>query len=92
MAIVAVIATCNVCGIFPRRHYAVVTRTAAAENLSVVDSEWWYPEIGCVAVLTDFGAVDVRSVFAGCFSAIVAVDAIARDIQVIKIRGQPGDS
>lgn len=44
-----------------------------------------------MAVLADVGRRDMRRVFAGRVGAIVAANAIARDVGVIKICREPGD-
>ena len=42
-----------------------------------------------MAVLADIGRVHMRWVLAGCVSAIVATEAIARDIGVVEYRRNP---
>lgn len=43
-----------------------------------------------MAILADISRRDVRGVLAGRIHAIVTIDAIARDVQMIKISRYPG--
>lgn len=42
-----------------------------------------------VTILTDVGRVDMRGVFACGIRAVVAADAIVRDVHVIEVRRNP---
>lgn len=44
-----------------------------------------------MAVFADIGRLNMREVLARSVGAVVAAGAIARDIDVIEIRGQPGN-
>ena len=44
-----------------------------------------------MAVLADIGRRDVGRALAGCVGAVVAADAVARDVHVIEIGREPGD-
>jgi len=55
----------------------------------VVDPVGWYPDIGCMAILADVGGLDVSRVLARGIGAVVATGAIACDVDVIEIGGQP---
>ena len=64
---------------------AVVTGVAGAYDLCVINCEHWREDICVVAVFTDITGLNVRQVLAGRIYAIVAVDAISGDVQMIEI-------
>lgn len=45
------------------------------------------PHIAVVAVFTDIACLNVRGALACRFDAVVATDAVARDIDVIEVGG-----
>ncbi len=49
------------------------------------------PDVRRVAILTNIACLDVGRVFAGCVGAVVATGAIAGNVHVIEIRGQPAN-
>lgn len=53
MAVVAVIATCNMCRILASRGRAVVTREAGTDDLQVINDISWFPYDVVVAVCTN---------------------------------------
>lgn len=55
----------------------------------MVDCERRGPCVRVVAVFAHVAGLDVRGSFAGCLSTVVAVDAIAGDVDVIKICRKP---
>ena len=55
MAIVASVATGDVCRVFADRRDAVVTGSACADDLRMIDGEDRCEHIGCVAVLANVG-------------------------------------
>lgn len=71
---------------------AVVTRRAGAQHLAVVDGNDRRPNGRAVAILADVGRRGVQWTLAGRVFAVVATDAVAGDIRMIKVRGRPGDS
>ena len=87
MAVVAISAASDMRWGFACRNDAVVAGTAGSNNLGVVHSESWNPDIGVVAVLANFCSQNMRRVLAGRFDAVVAACAIAGDTHVIKISG-----
>ncbi len=70
---------------------AVVARRAGTEYLGVVYVKHWRPDSWCMTVFADVGRKSMLWVFAGCYRAVVTAEAIASDIGVIEIRGQPRD-
>ena len=89
VAIVAVIATGNMRCILAGRSIAIVARRTGTDDLRVIDRIGRHPGIRFVAILTDIRCLDVSRGFAGCIRAIVTVDAITRNVDVIEIRGDP---
>lgn len=77
---------------FANRSQAVVARTARANDLRVINGHHRRKYIGRMAIFADIGRIDVPDILAGCLSAIVAANAIAHDIQVVEIRGNPAKS
>ena len=55
----------------------------------MVDSKGRRPHIRIVAILTDIGCQNMCRALTRCFDTVVTADAIARDVQVIEISGQP---
>ena len=55
----------------------------------MIDRKGRRPYVGVVAILADIGCQHMCRVLARCFDAVVTADAIAGDVQVIEISGQP---
>lgn len=89
MTIVTVIAAVQVRGILARGSDAVMTGAAGPNDLGVIDCECGRENVGRVTVLTDIAGLDVRQMLSGGFSTVVAAKAIAADIHVVEICGQP---
>jgi len=89
VAVVAVIAAINVCRVLASCRDAVMAGAANAHNLRVVDSEYGREHICVVTVLAHVGRLNVRRTFARGFRAVVAVDAVTGDVDVIEVSGQP---
>ena len=68
---------------------AVMTRTAGAQDVRVIDCEHRRKDISVVAVFTAVTCLDVCRVLAGRIHTVVAVNAISSDVQMIEIGGQP---
>ena len=90
MAVVAVVTTRDVCRILARRNRAVVTREASADYLCVVDDISRLPHDVVMAILTHVGRKNMRRSLASRIDAVVTTDAIAHDVDVIEVRGNPG--
>lgn len=87
MAIVTIVATGNVSRMFADCRRAVMAGTASADNLCVVYSVGRYPGIRIMAILANITRLNVRRVLAGGIRTVVAANAIACNIDVIKVRG-----
>jgi len=70
---------------------AIMTGAADADDLRVVNSKYGHKNIGAVAVFADVARLNMRRALSGSVHAVMAVDAAARDIDVIKVRRQPRD-
>ena len=90
VTVIAVVAAVEVCRMFARRNEAIVTRTATAVDLCVVNGERRYPGIRVMAVLTNVACLHVGQTLAGCLDTVVATVAVARNVQMIEIGRQPG--
>ena len=86
VTVIAVISTGDVCRMLSNRYHTIVTRTAGAKNLSVIDRKHGREHIGGMAVLANVGCLNVCEILAHGIGTVVAVDAIASDIHVIEIR------
>ena len=88
-ACVAVVAACaarDMCWIFTGCRNAIVAGAAFAQHLSVINRDCRCPNIRAVAVLADVRRLYVREVFACGFNAVVAANAVAANVNMIKIR------
>ena len=91
MAVIAVGTARNVRGSFPGCRNAVVTVTAFAQYLCVINSESRCPYIRVVAILADICCQHVRDILAGRFDAVVAADAVTHDVHVVEVRWKPSN-
>lgn len=89
MAVVTGVAAGKVGGMLAGGDDAIVTGIAGTDDLRVINGEHRRKDVGVVAVFTDISCLNVRLVFTCCLHAVVAVDAISGDIQVVEIRWQP---
>lgn len=92
VAVLAIVATVDMCRMFASRSYAVVTGAAGAEYLGVIDCKGWDPQIRCMAILTHVSCLHMRWRFTRCFHTVVTATAIASDVDVVEVGRQPGDS
>lgn len=90
MTIITIIAAGNVRRILAGRRNSVMTGAARSQNLRMVDSKHWHPDVRGMAVLTHVARLHMGRVLTRCVDTVVAADTVTRDIDVIKIRGQPG--
>jgi hypothetical protein len=90
VAVVTGISTRNMRRVFAGCRRTIVTGDTRANHLGVIDSEDWRENIRIVAVLAGVTCRYVRCVLARRINAIMAVEAVAHDIHVIEIGGQPG--
>ena len=91
MAVIAGIAAGQVSWIFAGRGYAIVTRAASADNLSVVNGVYWRPSVGVMAIFANVACLNVCEILARRRGAIVAVNAVIREIRMVEVRGQPAN-
>ena len=68
---------------------SIVTRVAGSDYLCVVYCINWRKDVCRMAVLANIRRLDMGRCLAGCFRAVVAIDAITGDIYVIEVRRQP---
>lgn len=91
MTVIAIRAARDVHGMFANCGYAVMTGTAFAHYLCVINNESRRPDVRIVAILADACCLHMREILAGRFDAVVAANAVARNIHMIEIGGQPAD-
>ena len=90
MTVIAVVAARDVRRVFADRRDAVMARAAGAQYLRVIDSKCGRPHIARVAIFADIRRLDVCGGLTRGFRAVVAVDAVTDDVQVVEVRRQPG--
>jgi len=57
----------------------------------VIDRKYGRPDIRRVAVFADVACLHVRRSFAGGLCAVMAAKAVACDVDMVEVRGQPTD-
>ena len=87
MTIVTVNSTVYMRRRLPGRNHAVMTRPASSEYLGVIDGEGRRPNIRRMAVFANIRRLNMRERFTGGFNAVMTADAVAGDIDVIKVCG-----
>lgn len=70
---------------------AVMAGDAGADNLRMVDCEDRYPDVRVVTILTHVAGLNVRIPFTLRLQAVVAADAVTRNVQVVEVCGKPAD-
>ena len=91
VTIVTGVTTGNMRQVFAYRDDAIMAGAASPDNLRVVNRHYGCENIGRVAVLAHIGRLNVRHILARRVGAVVTANAIARDVDVIEVRRQPGD-
>jgi hypothetical protein len=86
VTIITSVATQYVCRVFAGRNRTVVAGAARTDNLGMINCKHGCKYIGVVAILADIRGLDVGEVLAGCIRAVMAVNTISGDIQMIEIR------
>jgi len=89
VAVVAVVAACNMGLMFSGCRNAVVANGTAAQHLCVIDSHYRRPNCRAMTILADVRCLYMRRVLARRIRGVVTGHAIACDIDVIEICGQP---
>ncbi len=89
VAVVAGVTAWNVCRLLADGSDAIMARAASPDDLCVIHRHHGCEHIRRMAVLADIRGLDVCRIFAGRVGAIVTTNTVARDVDVIEIRGQP---
>lgn len=84
MALLAIIATRYVAGMFTRGKHAVVTGEAAADDLCMINQRDRIPTCRAMAVLADVGGLYVGRMFSGGVDAVMATEAAARYVGMVE--------
>ena len=90
MAVITGIATGDMRCVLANGRYAIVARATGTDDLGVIDADHGLPQVGAVTIFTDGGRLNVRQAFTGGFDAVVTISTVTADVDVIKIRRQPG--
>jgi len=77
--------------ILARRLHAIVARRTGPDDLIVIDSDDRAPCGGAVAVLADICRQHVCRMLPGRVDAVVAAEAVVRNVDVVEVRRCPGD-
>ena len=85
VAVVAGVAAGEVCRVFARCNYAIVTGATGADDLGMVDAKHGREYVGVMAVLANVAGLNMRNVLANGVHAVMAVNAATGDVQMIKI-------
>ena len=85
MTVVAGIAAGYMSWMLARGNDAVVTAVAAADNLCVVHHEDRCNDVGVVAILANITGLNVRQVLTHRLDAVMAVNTVAGDIQMVEV-------
>ena len=89
MAVVAVISTADMRRMFAGCRHSVMTRATRTDYLRVVNGKHGYPDVRCMTVFADIARLNMCLILARGICAVMAAGTIARDVDVIEIRGQP---
>ena len=93
MAVIAVIAAGYMGRVFAGCRAAIVTGAASTDNLRMVDGVSRHPHIRRMAVFADVARLHMCCrILARGVGTVVAAEAVARDVDVIEVRGQPASS
>ncbi len=91
VAIVAGFAADEVCRVLAGCNNAIVTGVAGADDLRVVDRVYGCKYVGVMAVLANIARLDVFWILTSGIYAVVAINTGTGDVQMIKVRRQPGN-
>jgi hypothetical protein len=89
MAIIAGIAARDMGWVFACRNNTIMTAVAGANDLRVVNGEYWCKDVGVVAVLANITGLDVCQVLASGIDTVMTVNTLASDVQMVKVGWQP---
>ena len=91
MTVIAIVATRNVRRILADCDHVIVTGAARTNYLRMVDRKYRREQIGVVAVFAHIARLNMCRILADGRGTVMAAKTVARDIDVIEIRRQPGD-
>ncbi len=91
MTVVTIIAAGDVRRVFAGRRDAVMTGAAGTQYLGVIHGSHRRPHIGVMAVFTNISRLYMCKILTGCCCAVMAADAVTRDIDVIENSWSPGN-
>lgn len=91
MTIVASFAALDVCGVLAGCGRTIVAGVAGTQYVQVVYCDSRVPEIGAVAVFADIRRCDVGGVLTRRVRTVVAAEAVACNVCVVKHGRHPGD-
>ena len=89
MAIIALVSAGNMSSVFPCCCDAVMTRSASAQNLHMVDNDCRFEGDGVVAVFANIGRRNMHRALSRCRHAIVAGYTIADNSLMVEYRRDP---
>jgi hypothetical protein len=89
MAIVAGVATVDVCRVFTCCYDTIVAAVTSSEHLGVIDRKYRHPNIRGMAVFADVAGQNVGRVLACGIRPVMTTETVPGDICVVKIGRQP---
>ena len=89
MAVIAGIAARNMRRMFACCDDAVVAAVAGPDDLSVVNSEDRRKDVGVVAIFANIAGENMCRVLANGIDAVMAVNTLASDVQMVEVGWQP---
>lgn len=90
MAVIAGIAARNMRWMFACRDDAVMTAVAGTDNLGVVNGKDRRKDVGVVAIFANIAAENMCRVLANGVDAVMAVNTLTSDVQMVEVGWQPG--
>lgn len=89
VAIITVVATGEVRRVFSRRGNTVMTRTTTAKYLRMIHPVCWLKSDRVMTVFANIGCLYVRLVLASRLRSVVTTNAVAGDVDVVKVGWGP---
>ena len=86
MAVITGITTADVGWVLARGGDAIVAGTTGTDDLGVINRVGRYPDDVVVTVLAQIRGLDMRQALASGCRAVVAVNTVAADVDVIEVR------
>ena len=91
MAVITGISAGYVCWMLARRGNTIMAGSTGADDLGVIDHQYWRERDDAVAILANRRGLNVGRVFADCVRAVMTAHTVASDIDVIEIGWRPCD-